>query len=91
MEIRIGHVLQEPIVPCAGSVKMSGNIKEACGNSYPQQRMFAININTIEGDFFLVHLFYSASFGSINLIKRTDNSTIIRLTFFCEFDVNSSC
>ena len=75
----------------AGSVKMIGNLKEACGNSYPQQRMFAININTVQGEFFLVHLFYSASFCSVNSIKGTDKSTIIRLTFFCEFDVNSTC
>ena len=70
---------------------MSGNLKEACGNSYPEQRMFAININTIQGEFFLLHLFYPASFGSVNSIKGTDNSIIIRSTFFCEFDLNSTC
>ena len=51
----------------------------------------AININTIQGEFLLVHLFYSSSFGSINSIKGIGNSTIIRLTFFCEFDFNSTC
>ena len=36
--------------------------------------------------FFLVHLFYSSSFGLINSIKGIGNSTIISLTDFCEFD-----
>ena len=70
---------------------MCGNLKEAFGNSYPQQRMLAININTIQGEFFLVHLFYFSSFGSSNSIKGISNSTIISLTFFFEFDVNSTC
>ena len=87
----IGHVLQEFVFPCVGSVKTSGTLKEACGNSYPQQRMFVVNINTIQGEFFLVHLFYSSSFGSINSIKGIGNSSIVRLTFLCEVDVNSTC
>ena len=40
---------------------------------------------------FLMLLFYSTSFGLINSIKGIGNSNIIILTFFCEFDVNSTC
>ena len=83
--------MQEPLFPYAGSVKMSGNLKEDFGNSYPQQRMFAININTIQGEFFLVHQFYSSSFSSINSIKGIGSLTIISLAYFCEFDVISTC
>ena len=41
--------------------------------------------------FFLVHLFYSSSFGLLNSIKGMGNSTIISLTYFSEFDVISTC
>ena len=95
----IRHVLQEFVFPCVGSVKTSGTPKEACGNSYPQQRMFKIFIKTIcsksslrlfNVSFFLVHLFYPFSFALIHSIKWIGNSTIISFSLFCEFDVSST-
>ena len=41
--------------------------------------------------FFLVHLFYPFSFALIHSIKWIGNSTIISFSFFCEFDVSSTC
>ena len=82
--------MHELVFLCVGSDKRSGTLKEACDNSYLQQRMFEININTIQGEFLSFPPILPFLFGLINSIKGIGNLTIISFTFFGEFDVNST-
>ena len=68
---------------------MSGTLKEACGNYYPQLRMLEIRINIIKGGF--LSCLPTLAFFWFNLLDKGNwYLTIISLCFFREFDVNST-
>ena len=81
----------ELVFPCAGSVNQVEFSRELVATVFLNKECSKSTSTLFKVSFFLVHLFYSSSFGLLNSIKGIGNSTIISLTYFSEFDVISSC